>query len=52
MSELPGALTVGEDSARRLNFIRRARMLGLSLAEIREISRLADSGRAPCCRDC
>ncbi len=34
----------------RLNFIRRARTLGLSLAEIREIGRLADSGRAPCCR--
>ena len=34
----------------RLRFIRRARALGLSLAEIKEIARLADSRKAPCCR--
>ena len=34
----------------RLNFIRHARDLGLSLAEIKEVLRMADSRRAPCCR--
>ena len=42
---LYGAETVG-----RLNFVRQARALGLSLDEIKEIFRLSESGSAPCCR--
>jgi len=42
---LYGAEVVG-----RLNFIRRARDLGLSLAEIKEIFRLSEASNAPCCR--
>ncbi len=34
----------------RLQFIRRARQLGLSLDEIREVVGLASSRRTPCCR--
>ncbi len=34
----------------RLEFIRRARHLGLSLEEIREVIQLAGSRKAPCCR--
>ena len=42
---LYGAEVVG-----RLNFIRQARALGLSLGEVREIFRLSEGGNAPCCR--
>ena len=34
----------------RLNFIRQARSLGLSLKEIEEIFRMSTAGRAPCCQ--
>lgn len=34
----------------RLQFIRRARQLGLSLVEIREVIGLANARKAPCCR--
>lgn len=34
----------------RVRFIRQARALGLSLDEIRQIFRLSEAGRAPCCR--
>jgi DNA-binding transcriptional MerR regulator len=34
----------------RLRFLKRARYLGLSLDEIREVVGMSKSGRAPCCR--
>ena len=40
----------GTEVVGRLNFIRQARALGLSLEEIRDIFRLSDGGHAPCCR--
>lgn len=40
----------GTEVVGRLNFIRQARDLGLSLAEIKEIFRLSEAGSAPCCR--
>ena len=40
----------GTEVVGRLNFIRQARALGLSLGEIREIFRLSEAGSAPCCR--
>lgn len=45
-----GYRTYDSSALGRLNFIRRARHLGLSLAEIREVIQLAKSRRAPCCR--
>ncbi len=42
---LYGAVVAG-----RINFIRQARALGLSLDEIKEIFRLSEAGSAPCCR--
>lgn len=36
------------DAVERLQFIRRARALGLSLADIREILRASDAGLIPC----
>lgn len=42
---LYGAETVG-----RLNLIRQARALGLSLEEVKEIFRLSEGRNAPCCR--
>ena len=40
----------GMEVVGRLNFIRQARALGLSLDEIKEIFRLSEAGSAPCCR--
>ncbi len=40
----------GPEVLGRLNFIRTARTLGLSLDEIKEIFRMSRAGRAPCCR--
>ena len=34
----------------RLAFIKQARRLGLSLRDIKQILRMSDSGRAPCCQ--
>ena len=34
----------------RLAFIKQARRLGLSLGEVKQILRMSDSGRAPCCQ--
>ncbi len=45
-----GYRVYGPEAVRRLNFIRTARTLGLSLDEIKEILRLSRTGRAPCCR--
>mgnify|MGYP000285988986 CR=1 FL=1 len=38
----------GPEDVARLGFIRKARAVGLSLAEIREVLRLRDGGQAPC----
>ena len=38
----------GVDHLKRLNFIRRARILGFSIGEIRTLLRLADEGQRPC----
>ncbi len=38
----------GAAERERLRFIRRARAIGLSLSEIREILQLRDAGRRPC----
>jgi MerR family copper efflux transcriptional regulator len=38
----------GQDSLSRLDFIRRARAAGLTLAHIQDILQLRDSGDAPC----
>ena len=40
----------GPEIVSRLNFIKRARSLGLSLDEIKEIFSMTRVGRAPCCR--
>jgi DNA-binding transcriptional MerR regulator len=37
-----------ETAIERLAFIRRAQALGLSLAEVRDVVRIADQGTAPC----
>ncbi len=38
----------GEDAVRRLEFIRRAKALGMGLADIRRILAVRDEGAAPC----
>ena len=38
----------GQDAVARLDFIRRGRAAGLTLAQIREILDVRDQGRAPC----
>src|SRR2546425_6482661 len=38
----------GTDHLKRLNFVRRARALGFSVAEVRKLLRLADQKRRPC----
>jgi len=38
----------GEDAVARLDFIRRGRAAGLTLAQIREVIDIRDAGRAPC----
>ncbi len=40
----------GSDVVGRLSFIRQARALGLSLAEVKEIFSLSEGRNAPCCR--
>lgn len=38
----------GPDSTARLDFIRRSRTAGLTLAQIRDILQIRDAGKAPC----
>src|SRR6266853_2416222 len=38
----------GTDHVKRLNFVRRARALGFSVAEVRKLLTLADQKRRPC----
>ncbi len=38
----------GDDAVSRLDFIRRGRAAGLTLAQIREVLRIRDAGAAPC----
>jgi DNA-binding transcriptional MerR regulator len=38
----------GEDTVARLDFIRRGRIAGLTLAQIRDILTVRDAGHAPC----
>jgi DNA-binding transcriptional MerR regulator len=40
----------GPEVLSRLAFIKQARRLGLSLGEVKQILRMNDSGRAPCCQ--
>jgi len=40
----------GPDVLSRLAFIKQAGRLGLSLREVKQILRMSDSGRAPCCQ--
>lgn len=40
----------GSEVLSRLAFIKHARRLGLSLGEAKQILRMSDSGRAPCCQ--
>jgi DNA-binding transcriptional MerR regulator len=43
-----GYRVFADDAIDRLNFIRRGRAAGLTLAEIREVIELRDAGAAPC----
>jgi len=43
-----GYRNYGEEDVRRLSFIRRAREIGFSIGEIKELLVLAEPGRAPC----
>jgi len=47
---MAGYRVLDGEAVERLRFIRRAQALGLRLAEIREILRLRDHGKAPCKR--
>ena len=38
------------EHVKRLNFVRRARALGFSIAEVRQLLRLADERRRPCAK--
>jgi DNA-binding transcriptional MerR regulator len=38
------------EDQKRLDFILKARSLGMSVSEVQEIIRLANKGRSPCCR--
>lgn len=38
----------GDDTLARLDFIRRSRVAGLTLAQIRDILKVRDGGQAPC----
>ncbi len=40
----------GPEVLGRLSFIKQARLLGLSLNEIKQILRMSEAGHAPCCR--
>lgn len=39
----------GQDAVARLDFIRRGRAAGLTLAQIREVVNIRETGAAPCC---
>lgn len=41
-----------EDTISRIEFIRRSQLAGLSLAEIGDILRIRDAGKAPCAHVC
>lgn len=43
-----GYRVYADDAVRRLRFVRRAKALGLPLADIRAILEISDEGRAPC----
>ena len=43
-----GYRSYGTDHLKRLNFVRRARALGFSLAEVRKLLTLSDQRRRPC----
>ena len=45
---LGGYRLYSTDHLKRLNFIRRARVLGFSIAEVRTLLRLADKRKRPC----
>ena len=45
---LGGYRLYGTDHLKRLNFIRRARVLGFSIGEVRTLLRLADERKRPC----
>lgn len=45
---LGGYRLYGPDHLKRLNFIRRARVLGFSIGEVRTLLRLADERKRPC----
>jgi len=45
-----GYRVYGPEVLGRLGFIKQARRLGLSLNEIKQILRMSEAGRAPCCK--
>ncbi|MBI3302984.1 MAG: heavy metal-responsive transcriptional regulator [Deltaproteobacteria bacterium] len=45
---LSGYRVYGEETVQRLSFVRKAKSLGLTLNEIRQILALRDSGKLPC----